>query len=449
MSFYRSFRIVTFLAFLALGMAVLAQGQSFTLEEAVEYGLENRNELQNAEFDTYIAEQQVREILASGYPQLNGNASGQWNYRVQQFLLPNALLTGNPDATGFQALAAGTPISGSVGAQLDQLLFDGTFFIGLQAARTFVDVSKTQRASTAEKLKFDITSAYYQALVAEQQISLLQTNIDRLKTLYDETKALFGEGFVEKLDVERLEVNYNNLLLELNKVNRMVALSKNLLKFQMGMPVSMEVNLASTMEDIENTPIEALGGDDFSYDKRLDYNLVNQQIDLEKYNTRRYRAGFMPSAYLFGSYNYAFNGDFKSEAEWVGFDIGALGIRINVPIFDGFRKSALIQQSKLTIKKLDNTKLRLEQAIDLELSNTQTELTNASNNLEALQKNADLAQKVYNVSTIKYKEGVGSSLEVNDASTQLKTAQTNYLNGLLQYYIAKISFDKARGKFAE
>jgi outer membrane protein TolC len=447
MPFFRSFAVLLLAVLTTAANSSQAQGQSYTLEEAVAYGLEHRTELQNATFDTYIAEQQVDEILSTGFPQLSGTASGQWNFRVQQFLLPNALITGNPEATGFQALQAGTPINGSVGVNLDQLLFDGTFFIGLKAAREFVDISEMQRAMTEEQLRYDITSAYYQALISDRQIALLEANVDRLKTMYDETKSLFDEGFVEKLDVERLQVNYNNLLLDLNNAQRLAALSRNLLKFQMGLPVSTDIDLETDVKSLEINMDEELLQDDFSYDNRIEYQLINQQIKLEGYNTRRFRAGYVPSAYLFGNYSYLFNGDFAENAEWVGFDVGSLGLRINVPLFDGFRKRSLIQQSKLTIKKLENQSLQLESAIDLELENTNVQLRNAKTSLDALKKNSDLARKVYDVSRTKYREGVGSSLEVNDASTQLKTAETNYLNGLLQYYIAKIAWDKARGKF--
>jgi outer membrane protein len=447
MPLFRSLAVLMLVAILAMTNATQAQGQSFTLEEAVAHGLEHRTELQNATFDTYIAKKQVDEILSSGFPQLKATASGQWNYRVQQFLLPNALVTGNPDAKGFTALQAGTPINGSLGVTLDQLVFDGTFFIGLKAAKEFVQISHLQRSMTEEQLRYDITSAYYQALIAEEQIALLEANVDRLKTMYDETNSLYDEGFVEKLDVERLQVNYNNLLLDLSNAQRRADLSRNLLKFQMGLPINTEINLASEVEALEESPEQLLLREEFSYDQRIEYQLVDQQIRLEGYNTRRYRAGYIPNAYLFGNYSYLFNGDFAEGSEWVGFDVGALGLRINVPIFDGFRKRSLIQQSQLTIKKLENQFEQLKSSIDLELENTQTQLRNAWANLEALKKNAELAQKVYDVSRVKYKEGVGSSLEVNDASTQLKTAETNYLNGLLQYHVSKIAWDKARGKF--
>ncbi|MFK7971274.1 MAG: TolC family protein [Bacteroidia bacterium] len=441
----QSIRMYLLSAFLSLFFVVPMSAQSYTLEEAVAYGLENRNELQNAEFDTYIAEQQVREILSSGYPQLNGQVTAQWNYQIQQFPFPNP-------ATGeTELLELGTGTSLGIGASLNQLVFDGTFFIGLKAAKAFVDVSKTKRASTAEQLRYNITSAYYQSLIAERQISLLETNLDRLKTLYDETSALYKEGFVEKLDVERLQVNYNNLLLDLKNLERRVQLSKNLLKFQMGLPVNSELELATQIDELGDQPSLEDSEDNFTYSNRLDYSLVRQQIDLEEFNTRRFRAGYLPSLYLFGNYNWNQIGgrNAPENKSFRNFTVGALGLQLNMPIFDGFRKSSQIQQSKLTIQKLDNQKLRLESAIDLELENTRSELLNTYATLGALKKNSELAQKVYDVSRIKYKEGVGSSLEVNDASTQLKTAQTNYLNGLLQYYVAKIGYDKARGRFTE
>ena len=444
MPFFRSLGMLMLAVITLIANSSQVQGQSFTLDEAVAYGLEHRSELQNATFDTYIAKKQVDEILSAGYPQINGQVTGQWNYQLQSFVFPDF-----NDPTKQQVLQVGTPLNLSAGATLNQLVFDGTFFIGLQAAQAFVDVAETRRSTTEEQLRYDITSAYYQALIAERQIALLEANIDRLKTLYDETKSMFDEGFVEKLDVERLQVNYNNLLLDLKNAERRVSLSRNLLKFQMGLPVATEIELATDIDALGKSPDLESATSDFSYDQRLDYQLIRQQIGLEGYNTRRYRAGYIPTLYLFGNYswNYIAGEGAPEDRSQRDYTVGALGLQLNVPIFDGFRKKSQIQQSQLTIKKLENQSRRLESAIDLELDNTQTQLENAWSNLEALEKNAGLAQKVYDVSRIKYKEGVGSSLEVNDASTQLKTAETNYLNGLLQYYVAKIAWDKARGRF--
>lgn len=416
---------------------------AFNLEEAINYGLEYNRDLQNARFDIYISEHQVKELLSAGYPQINLQADVMNNFKLPTFIIPF------PDpATGETTLNEaqfGLPWQSTAGASLSQLAFDGTYFLGLKAAEEFALLSKKNLSRTQEETALAISKSYYQAMMAKEVLKLLDANIERVKQLFDETQALNKEGFAEKIDVERLQINFTNLQLEKSKAERASKLSIDLLKFQMGMHILDELVLTEEITNLEINPVDLESLANFSFSERIEYNILETQRNLENYNMRRYKAGYMPTLYAF--VNYSWNNQWDSEQSF-DYYVGAVGLRLNIPIFDGMRKRHQVMQSKLKLKKIDNSFITLENSIRLELKSTHNQLVDAYTNLDVYKQNRDLAEKVFKVTQIKYKEGVGSSLELNDAESELKQSESSYLNALFEYLMAKVSYDKARGKFS-
>lgn len=444
-----------------------AQSESFDfdLDACIQYAIENNKNIQNARFDEYISKASVREITAMGYPQISGSADMNYYIDLPTSILPGILNpvidpntgqpvidpeTGEPVPGPPIELQFGFPWNSNIGVTANQLIFDGTFFVGLQASRTYVELAERNTSRTQEETALAVSKAYYQTLITREQLNLLDANINRVKKMFDETRAMNEEGFVEKIDVDRIEINYTNLKLEKNKLERLARLSLDLLKFQMGMPIQTTLTLKETTADLASEPVLAVTPEDFNPQNRIEYSILETQLRLENYNLKRYKVGYLPSLYAFGSYQWnaqrnEFN-FFNSEEKW--FPIGVVGLQLNVPIFDGFKKQQQIQQSRMAIRKIENNFDLLEQSVAMEIRNAQTTLVNARETLQTSEKNKELAQKVYNVSQIKYKEGVGSSLEVNDAENQLKQAESAYLSGLFEYLMAKLELQKARGEFS-
>ncbi|MEL6843087.1 MAG: TolC family protein, partial [Bacteroidota bacterium] len=329
-----------------------------------------------------------------------------------------------------------------------QLIADGSFFLGLAAAKAYVDLAQRNTERTREQLVYDVTKAYYSALMAEEQLKLLEANLDRLETLYNETKVLNENGFVEKIDVDRLQISYTNLSLEREKIKRFAKLGQDLLKFQMGMPIDTEIALTEEISKMVAEPaLDPLGS--FSAQNRAEYSLLSSQLELESYNYRRHKVGYLPSIYAFGSYQYQAQRDefnlFSTDEKW--FPISVVGLQINIPLFDGLAGYQRMQQSEIKMKQIENQRLLFEQSAMLEARKASSDLWNAYNNVQAYQRNLELAQKVYKVSQIKYKEGVGSSLELNDAETTLQEVEANYLSAVFEYLLAQTDLRKALGEF--
>ena len=429
---------------------------SLDLEGCIAYALDHNHTVQNARFDVYIAQAQVKEVMASGYPQVNGSVDVQYFPSLPTTILPGDFnpvvdpVTGETRPGEPLEVRFGFPWQSTAGFGLNQLIFDGTFFIGLKGARTFEELSERAADRTREETALAVSRAYYQALMATEQLALVDANLARVRKLFTETRALNEAGFAEKIDVDRLQINLTNLELEREKVRRFTGLSRQLLKFQMGMPVQQGLKLQGSVTDLEETPPTPLALGDLDPANRIEYQMLQTQERLEQYNTQRIRAGYMPSLYGFGNFQVNAQRDafdfFDPNERW--FPIVVVGLQLNVPIFDGFRKRAQVQQSQLELRKIRNQYDQFTQSMQVEVLSAHHQLLDAYDALQATEANAALAQRVFEVAEIKYKEGVGSSLEVNEAESQLKQAEVNRLSSLYQYLMAQLELQKAQGAFS-
>lgn len=417
--------------------------QTFSLQEAVTYALQNKAAVQNAQLDQSIARGRVEEIRSQGLPQINGSASFNHNFEVPVSFIPGEFF-GQPG--GFAAVRFGIPYTSSVGLNWNQLIFDGTYFLGLRAAKVYEELAAKGTERTKVEAASAVSKAYYTVLVTEERLKLLQLNYLRLDTLYKQTKAMYEQGLVEKIDADRLLVSVNNSEAELAKVTRMVEMSRQLLKFQMGFPIADEITLTDRLADVQ-AAAASTATESFNYENRIEYSLLNTQRELDEMNIRQYRLGYFPRLTGFlnlgantGSQNF---GDLTKRDRW--FNSGIYGLTLSVPVFDGLYKKAKIDQAKFSLLKTENQQRDLKLAIDFEQRQSATQLTNALTTLEIQKRNLELAQEIFRVSDIKYREGVGASLEVINAQASVKEAETNYFNALYDALIARIDYQKAFG----
>ncbi|MEL7001829.1 MAG: TolC family protein [Bacteroidota bacterium] len=325
-----------------------------------------------------------------------------------------------------------------------QLIFDGSFFVGLQAARTFKELSTKDHIKQQIDVIEAVSKAYYTALVTKERLELLDVNFNRLDSLLKETEVLFDAGFAEKIDVSRLKVQYNNLKVQLDNTREVLGLSYDLLKYQMGMPITEEVGLSDKLEEVR---LDKITESEFRYNDRIEYSQLQTNLELTNLDVRNNKAQYLPN--LYANFNYGYNTQTSESSQWFTTDrwlnFGFVGISLNVPIFDGFEKRSRIQQNKLQVQQIQNSFKLLENTINLEVRQAQVDINNALDNMVAQKENMDLARQVYDVTRIKFQEGVGSSTDVLEADEDLKEAQTNYYNAVYDALIAKVDLQKAYG----
>lgn len=443
-------KIIYILLFATLVSINVNAQESFqlSLQEAVDYAMKNQNSVKNAEIDKEIAVQKVKETVAIGLPQVNGKASYQNFLDIPTQVIPNFIGPAAGMAPGtypeFIEAQFGVTNNFSFGIEASQLLFDGNYLLGLRAASVYKDLSIKALKRTKIETHVNVTKAYYNALVAKKNLELLDANVSQLKKTLDDTKAYYDQGFVEKVDIDRLNVLYNNLITERENVSRMVELSKVVLKFQIGMPLSSNLDLKDKLEDIVLTQIVNTE-EKVNVDARVEYQLLKTQMRLNELDYKRNIVTRAPSLVAFGSYSQnAFNNDFGDLFDKF-FPTTVVGLQLNVPIVGSGKKFYQTKQAKLTLEKSKNDLKYLESALELDHKNASITFNNSVSSLNNQRKNMDLAAEILRVSKAKYEQGVGSSLEVVTAQTSLKEAETNYINALFNALVAKIELEKSNG----
>lgn len=449
-------QISLLLAILSLCSGSFAQGQQqeamrLSLQESITYALKNRASLQATRNEEKSAKGRVGEIRAMGLPQIDAMLEVGDNFVQQQTFLPAEFFNdpndpNSPPPGTFVPITFTPTYTSNAVLSASQLVFDGSYLIGLKAAKTYTELSRRTTTQSEIEVAEQVSKAYYSVLVSGERMQLLNQNITRLDTLLFQTNVMFENGVAEKLDVDRLRVQLNNLKVEQQKTQRLLQLSENLLKYQMGLPQHQPVLLTDKLEEVD-IDMSQVYTQNFDYGNRIEYSLLETQQSLAELDVRNIRSGYLPKLYLNARYGYnAASNDFKAITTTSNYlEYGYVGAQLRVPIFDGLRRHYQIQQSRVT---LENTKLGFEtlrQSIDLELKQASTELTNALDVLKAQEENLALAEDIARVSKIKFQEGVGTNLEVVTAETDLREAQTNYYAAIYDALIAKVNLEKATG----
>ncbi len=453
----RSAFLVCIIPLLWGAFGLSAQQQSFTLQECIDFAWKNSLAVQNAKIEQLKSQSKVDEIIADGLPQINGSLNYTYNPDIQVQFIPDfispsvyGVLVNESllDPSRFPSEFATAPVAFGVkqnavaSATLKQLLFDGSFFIGLQAARTYTELYDKQAKQSKIDIAANVSKAYYAVLINKERLLLAEANVIRLDTLRGQTKAMYENGFSEKIDYDRIKVSFNNTKSLRNNLQRMVTISEQLLKFQMGMDVREPIALSENLSSNDITQPLANTGEN-SYGNRIEYSILETQEKLANLDIKRIQSMYLPEVYLNGSLGYNAGAEKVSDFKWNRFS--SFGFTVSVPIFDGLRKMRQIEQAKLTAKQVQLAQQNLQNQVSFEQAQSEAQLTNALSNLESQKENMDLAQEVYRVSKVKYQEGVGSTLEVVNAEASYKEAENNYYNALYEAIVAKIDYDKAVG----
>jgi outer membrane protein TolC len=434
------------LAFIAAWIVTNARAQSaFSMEEAVDYAIKNHASVKNALVGMQDAELQIKEIKYAGMPQINGQFAFTYNAIVPTSVLPAN--TFNPQAPEGEITKVrfGVPWGGQAGVGINQLIFDATWLVGLRAADTY----RKMAAQEMEKSKVDIAEnvkkAYYSVLVAEQRALIFDLNIERLDTAIMQTEQYFKQGFVEKIDIDRLNVQRNNLVTEKQKINNLIQLTYQLLKFQMWYPIEQKLSLRDKLNIDTVKLLRSVVVDDVNPSNRIEFSQIETSRKLTSLNIERIQKGIFPSVAFNGSLGAGHgNPVFNPFERW--FPSSALTLAVRIPIYDSGVRKVQVERQRLNLIKLDNGVEMLKESFRLQNEQAKTNLKNGFESLDVQSRNMDLAQEVLKVSKIKYLQGVGSNLEVVNAESDLKQAQNNYFSALYDVLIAKVDLDKAQGK---
>ena len=450
--------------FALLGLQLNAQERhEFSVKDAVEYARKNNVQVKNALLDVQVQEQTNREITAAAYPQINGSVAMNYfpNVSVQTF--PNFIAMGTygvlthegvkdgsgapivaPQDYGFIEAQFGTKFNNSVGLSLQQLLFEGQVFVGLQARKTSMEYARKTAEVTEENIKANIYKVYYQLAASKSQIGIIDANIANVQRLADNMRKMYENGFAEKLDISRLEVQLANIQTEKLKALNNINNGFLGLKFLMGMPQKDTLVLTDTVsyDEIRSGLLEAT---QYKYDDRKEFQQAELGLKLSEYNIKRYKLTRIPTVALASNYTYIRQSNkFGFGGKWNPSSL--IGLNVNVPVFDGFARAARIRKAELVVEQTKNNIEALKQGIDRDVQLALNNFSNALATLDNQKRNMELAEQVYNQTRLKFQEGVGSNTEIISAYSDLQVAQNNYILALYDAINARIDFFKATGK---
>lgn len=445
---------------------------AFTLEKAIYYAFENAISMKNSVLDEQISDALVKETRGIGLPQINGTVTLMHNAKLQRFYTAydSAGFSIGGDLGSVPGIRQGDvvaaqnffqlPSNGTAALEISQILFNNSYLLGLKAAATYRDLATKTTQQTKEQIIENVTKAYFAAVINKERINLFESNIARVDSLYKSTKALNENGFAEEIDVDRTEVTLNNLIVERDKFLGIQEIALELLKFQMNYPMDKPITVIGDLNSMKiDRDIEYLQ-EDWSYTTRIEYSILESNHRLQELDVRNKVSASVPYLTAFanlgmGTQSNNIAGLFKTNSTFQ--DYGSVGpdkwypatyfgVSLNVPIFSGLQRNYALQQSKLSLLKIENGFKSLKNSIDLEIKRGTIVYENALKSLDAQRRNTRLAENIARVTKIKYQQGVGTNLEVVDAESALREAQINYYSAMYDAIVSRVDLIRAYGK---
>jgi outer membrane protein len=439
--------VILTIIFAAAISAKASEPLRLSLKDAQKYALEHNLELRNAKADANIASRQVWEITASGLPQIDGSVGYQYFTDIPTNLIPAEFFGGSPG--DFLEVQFGTEQSLTATLSVSQLIFDGSYIVGLQAARIFRELSQRTYLKSETEIKSMVTETYYLNLATEQNLKIMQENLTNLEKTLFETQKMFEAGFTDAINVDQLKLTVSNLKNRITAMQRQYDLSINLLKFQIGLDIGHTLILTDELEVLfRNISPDIAGIDDFNPENHIDFRIMQSQEQMQLMTLRREWSFYLPNLSAFytrqeNAYRNEFN-FFQSGQSW--YPTSIIGLSLNIPIFSSGLRASRVQQARLELEKAQNNTRQVEQSLRLQKQEAWSGMQTAMEQYGSEKENLELAERILSRTRIMFREGLASSLELTQASDQFLSTQSNYINAMFELLNAKNKLEKALGR---
>ena len=423
------------------GLAMQAQEtRSFSLEEAVTFALDSNYTAINSRRDIASAIKKKWETTATGLPQINGAIEYQNQIIQPTSFIPAEFFGGEPGT--FSPVVFGVKQNATATATLSQLIFDGSYLVGLQAARTFQDFTENANEKTQLEVRKGVINAYGSVLLAKENLSILERNIATLENNVRETAIIFENGFAEEEDLEQLQITLSSLKNQKANALRMETIASQMLNLALGIDILEKIALTDSLESLATPAMNLLSGD-INTNENIDYkiatNLTEQrelELKLEKSKALPRLSGFINIGTNAGRNEFDF---FDSDQRWFAQSIA--GVSLNVPLFSSGMRSARTQQAKIALDQANTQLKETSQKIKLAYESAKSDHTLALDNLKTARENLALAERIENKNQIKFREGLSTSFELRQAQVQLYTTQGELIQSLLSIITTKAELE--------
>ncbi len=419
----------------------------FGLEEARQHALEHSYAIRQARADLKIAEEQIWETTAAGLPQVNASVGYNYYLDIPTSLVPAEFFGGEPGE--FAEIQFGTEHNITATASVDQLIFDGQYIVGLRASRIFRDLADQTLQRSGLDVKNAVTETYLLSLLAGKNLEIVRQNLTNLEEQLEETRELLKEGFTDPINVDQLQLTVTNLENRISSLERQAELTTNLLKFQLGVDADQGIRLTDSLEVLHD---ELLGDmsfmTSFEPENHIAYRIMRSQEDMNMMALRREQSAYLPSlSASFTRQEMAMRDEFNffdSSHSW--FPSTFFAVNLNIPIFSSGMRSSRVQQAQLELDKARIGREEVSHSLTLQMQEAVADFNTARETYHNEKDNLELARRIFERTTIMFREGMASSLELTQANDQLITTEANYYNALFEVLNARNNIEKALGR---
>lgn len=404
----------------------------FNLEGAIQYALEHNYSSLNATRDLDDAQKQKWETIASGLPQISGAVSYQ-NQLIQPVSqIPAEFFGGEPGT--YQEVVFGQPQSMSASATLKQQIFDGSYIVGVQATKTFLDYSQNNKEKTDLDVRKAVVEAYGNVLLAKESVLISENNKATLEKNLYETKRVYENGLGDEESVDQLQITLSSVDNQLKNAKRLEIITLQMLNLVLGLPIETQTVLTENLDDLTQEQIDlGLLDTEFNIENNVDYKLATNLNEQRYFELKLAKSRALPTLNAFVSYggnSFSDRFNFLSSGQpW--FESSILGVDLNIPIFSSLGRSASTQRAKIALEKAKTQLTEAEEQIWLQLENAKSNYILAIEEYGTSKQNLELAERIENKNQIKYSEGLATSFELRQAQTQLYTSQQEYLQSMV------------------
>tara|TARA_B110000977_G_scaffold201675_1_gene297672 strand:+ start:1761 stop:3089 length:1329 start_codon:yes stop_codon:yes gene_type:complete len=436
------------LIILSLILAFASFGQSsFSLEEAIKYAVKNHSNMKNANLELENALQKINETRAIGLPQISGEAQFQNFIEIPTTVVPASSF--NPMAAPGEVseLQFGTEFNTSASLSASQIIFNGSYLVGLKTSKVFKSVSEFNKVKTELDVKENVLKAYYGVLAAEKTVAAL-TDIDATsQKIYDDTKVMYEQGLIEEDNVTQLSLNVLTAKNSLRAANRQLQDAKIYLKLQMGMKLTDVISLTSKFDNVITTM--DVNGSEVTSDvsQNINYLMMNQQLKLGALNVQYEKSKYLPTLSGFISHSQqAMGNEFNAFSGGTWYPTSVWGLNLAVPIFSSGMRRAVVNQASISLLQTENNLSELKKGLSVQTSMAKSNYDNAFDTYTTSKEAVKISKKIYNNYQYKFKEGLITSLDLSQIQTQYLSAETQYIQAIYNLINAKIELDKITNK---
>jgi outer membrane protein len=410
----------------------------FSLDEAQEYALMNNLTIKTSKLSIEAAKMSTWEAISAGLPKLDGSASFNDNLKIMTTLMPGDFF-GQPGT--YVPVQFGQQFNTSYGVQASTLLFNASYFVGIQTAKLAESLSSESLEKSEIDIKSTVASTYYLILISAESIRILDENKKVLEETLGSTRAMYEVGMAEQTDVDQMGSTVSMVDNTKKSMERNLELNYNLLRFQLGLQPETELTLTQTLEDfLEEISITTINSQDFNLKGNIDYRLLTSQEKMSELSVKMSKSEVLPTLSAFYTYTESGMGNELSDLSW--FPSSMVGFQFSVPIFASGQRYSKIKRTQIELEKTRTNKALISDQLYMQEKQLRYNLINSNEQFLSQKDNVELAKRVYNSVQNKYNQGVASSLDLSQANGNYLDAENNYISSLMNLLTTKLSLDK-------